>query len=959
VSEEASVAGPSVANLLFLPWVRQGAASDIKAPDSLEPGQAAAVSVPVTLLVNGSPEVTRHVRLYGPGDVTGIDPQQVVRTEPRHLATDFEPNYFPAVDFDRPDFPWLFTPASAGGSGKLRPWVCLVVVQKQRGVTLRSDPALPLPVLDIDTPAHPDRELPDLAESWAWAHAQIAGTPRDAASIQRALGGNPALTTSRLLCPRRLDPNAEYLACVVPAFEVGRRTGLGLSTRTDEEQGLAPAWTSGPGALSRVTLPVYFHWEFRTGSGGDFETLAAALEAREWRDMPGIGTRPIVVGGAGLDVSPRLPPDTVLELEGALKLPDSPVAPWPDETRVPFQAALETVLNTPARAVLAGDVDPVVAPPIYGRWHAARNTVHAAASPQITRTWLDELNLDPRHRAVAAIGTAVVQAHQEPLMASAWEQMGEIERINRMQRQSQLGRAVNAVYHARHFSRLSEEALLKVVATAQSRVVLNVPDAGSGTTPVLLSHRLAQSAVPATALSAPLRRLTSRRSVISTRFGRAGSAPMALVTTLDATVIVGPRKIDAGLMTLDLVSTQPTVPDPQIQNAVRFQHASRALDTTPPLGDFTIAAEGLEPRRSLLSFAAGTELPDNPAAEAFRKAAKAHHRYLEEVFTSPIVSRPANPINVGRGDLKGMLLQTLDPAKTFRSRAGASLQRGDGIDPVADPLEPILDAPEFPQPMYEAVREISQEFLLPGLQHVPPNTVAILETNPRFIEAFMAGLNFEMARELLWRNYPTDQRGTYFRQFWDSSAGGQSLDIAGIHEWGDSALGDNASTGEKLVLLIRGELLRRYPNSVIYAVAAVDAGADVERTLSGVEKHPLFRGTLEPDVTFLGFDLTQTEAVAGAGWYFVIQQQPTEPRFGLDVADFTTPPQPPALITWNDLSWRHLADTENELKSLSHASVRSVLPRLDDAEWNRNAAHQAYITLQRPVRIAIHASKML
>ena len=42
-----------------------------------------------------------------------------------------------------------------------------------------------------------------------------------------------------------------------------------------------------------------------------------------------------------------------------------------------------------------------------------------------------------------------------------------------------------------------------------------------------------------------------------------------------------------------------------------------------------------------------------------------------------------------------------------------------------------------------------------------------------------------------------------------------------IKEWGDRPLGQNAVAGEQLVLLVRGELLRRYPNSVIYAVAAV------------------------------------------------------------------------------------------------------------------------------------------
>ena len=81
---------------------------------------------------------------------------------------------------------------------------------------------------------------------------------------------------------------------------------------------------------------------------------------------------------------------------------------------------------------------------------------------------------------------------------------------------------------------------------------------------------------------------------------------------------------------------------------------------------------------------------------------------------------------------------------------------------------------------------------------------------------------------------------------------------------------------------------------------------------------------MKPDVTFLGFDLKREDAIADPGWFFVIQQQPTEPRFGLDAADFDKPLPP--LTTWNDLSWRHLAKTEEELKSLSHASIKTVLP---------------------------------
>ena len=54
-----------------------------------------------------------------------------------------------------------------------------------------------------------------------------------------------------------------------------------------------------------------------------------------------------------------------------------------------------------------------------------------------------------------------------------------------------------------------------------------------------------------------------------------------------------------------------------------------------------------------------------------------------------------------------------------------------------------------------------------------------------------------------------------------------------------------------------------------------------------------------------------------------------------------------------------MANTEEELKALSHASIKTVLPAIDKANWGRNSAHQAYITLQRPVRIAIHAREMI
>ena len=148
----------------------------------------------------------------------------------RRPARAFEPNFLACIDFDRPDFPWLFTPASANAENRLRPWVCLIVVRRQDGVTLTVNARRPLPVLTIDRPAVPRDELPDLASAWAWAHAQVA--PFEGA-LDAALQAHPERSLSRLICPRRLEPSASYYACVVPAFEAGRIAGLGQPVTTD------------------------------------------------------------------------------------------------------------------------------------------------------------------------------------------------------------------------------------------------------------------------------------------------------------------------------------------------------------------------------------------------------------------------------------------------------------------------------------------------------------------------------------------------------------------------------------------------------------------------------------------------------------------------------------------------------------------------------------------------------
>ncbi len=458
----------------FLPWSRRGLAAAIPGADDAEPMPGRA-TVDIEVLVAGAGPVPTSTTLNGPGDIIGLDPTVIVRTIPRANSTNVEPNYLAAVDFDNPELPWLFTPTGVPASGHLRPWLVLVVVRDRPGVRVDVPAGALLPQLHIESGA--SNELPDLADSWAWAHVQLldedAGSTPDA--VGRALADRPNRNVSRVVCPRRLEPDSRWIACLVPAFDAGVVRGFGGTP--DPTDSLKPAW-SAPG---KIDLPVYFHWSFQTGPQGDFESLARRLKPYEASAR--IGRVKMHVGDASPFVDlPEGDPGRFLDMDGALQAPaiarSTAQPPVADAALDDVPPALRTGLQDVSR-VLADAADgkldgqapgdgEALGPPVYDGAHIRRTSVADGDA-----TWFREVNTDPRSRVAAGLGAEVMRKYQEDVMEACWNQVGDVIAIETALSRARLSLEVGLRFRDRHLLPLPVGKLFQIAAPLADRTLLD------------------------------------------------------------------------------------------------------------------------------------------------------------------------------------------------------------------------------------------------------------------------------------------------------------------------------------------------------------------------------------------------------------------------------------------------------------------------------------------------------
>ncbi len=709
---------------------------------------------------------------------------------------------------------------------------------------------------------------------------------------------------------------------------------------------------------------------------------------------------------------------------------------------------------------VSDDHDPLITSPLYGRWHALteRLLTKQNGTPADNPTnWVHRLNLDPRFRVPANFGTEIVQANAEEYMNYAWEQIGDVLRANQTIRRLHFATAAAGRMFDRHVLTVANQPqrVLALTAPVAKRVVRDGTTVGT-----LRAATLAPPVLTNTAMRRAIR--PGARLIRSLPF-TAVAKPDALIARVNAGEVTSapPKTIPAGLPTVDQAAqaarpgdAPPLVLDwlkryPWLPSAFLIAAIVVALVLLALLGPGTgvliaaaVVAGGWYGARRLRRWSARAAAAETMSQEGQTPASIAamptsanfvlsdpgssfvpslggsdsgvatrFKSALADAFTLAATAReaaraeiPPRPLDLTA--ITGAMTAGINPRVTIFRRGLSSISLPAWIvSQIGEELNEVMAYPKIDLPMYKPLSEQAVERLLPNINRIENNSITLMETNLRFIEAYMVGLNHEFARELLWREYPTDQRGSYFRQFWavDNYIDSEGLshdalqeklyDIPELHRWPpDSTLGAHNNRAEpehptaaQAVLIIRGELLKKYPNTVIFAQHAKmvnelrtpDWLTDAEEAAPPRSKTrtPLFSANPVDDIFFFGFDLTidEVKGVDGdPGWYFVLQERPGEARFGLELSRDGSPVHVFDELTWDDVA--PAVAPGQSLPAAAFAAVPLTSPGTapadadtlaqfnDDSKVNPSSASSArwaYVLFRQPVMVAVHADEML
>lgn len=379
----------------------------------------------------------KKIELLGPADVKSLTSQAICRVSPAASGdVRLNASYRPYMEFYEEDLPWRYTPFAPGDSS-FYPWMRLIAVKDDEyGVTFRDG----MKIVRINLTEERISEVFSTADELARsAHAQIDvedsfNGPLDEATINEMLDENPDCGISRVLCVSKLEPATQYVLLLIPTYELGRLSALGMST-----DGVNLNAIVAPRPNTDLELPIYYKWNCTTATrSGTFKDLADLLNfttAADYKKMDANLT--VDISHSGLKTV-SFDGEKKIDVPAALVMSSDPYRNLADEgkqyrTELQKHLSLNPVFDENELGDINPDQDPWVVPPVYGARHLMTTRKDFEKGPDAGV--VNEVNLKLHNRVAAGLGGSVVMKNQEEFVHRAWKRVEVINALNQMLRE--------------------------------------------------------------------------------------------------------------------------------------------------------------------------------------------------------------------------------------------------------------------------------------------------------------------------------------------------------------------------------------------------------------------------------------------------------------------------------------------------------------------------------------------
>jgi hypothetical protein len=710
-----------------------------------------------------------------------------------------------------------------GSANRLKPWIVLLALKATEFEFLPQGLA-PAPSIRVFKPEG-DQSLPlPLPElSQSWAFAHAHVSLLPNEGSASTLTTDPSRGFSRLLCPRKLEERTNYWLFLVPTWKVGVEAGLG--NRLDDSMAAQGAWDTDD---KEVVLPFYFKSQFNTDAGEDFESLLSRLRP------PTTAEKAAFSASSGLNVPCANPgyyegyakPGKTFEQQCALEFVGRTEPSF--ETDDELVKRLVPTLNGSIQGNLVEEdgPDPLVTLPAYGFRFPPATALNAKKAKK-NQSWFDRLNLDIKFRHVASLGTEVVAKNQERYSKQAWDQYEDLGGSNRSLVRLEVAAKLAAVLTEKHFAKLQPVLGLALAQPLHPYVQM----AGKGT----IQQLMRDAGVPGCTISRGLLKLASKRLIqqnVRAPQQFFPAPPGMAVSTVRSHVTVGPTIVGVRV-----------AKHAELKNKLRPLLKPAGVAAIPAFSSVKLIQLRVEPI----------------------KLKEMHQQVVKTLSRLPAAK--ADFVVSGRSEAE--------------KKSGGPVARSPVInDPLANDLKKI-----FPERMASFLSNDGSQ----NQSSLPNNTVVLLQENRAFIEAFMAGANHAMQEELRWREFPTNMRETIFRRFWPSTLPDDRPEgdsIRDVHTW-TKGLGGNGTSQPRLVIGLRGDLVRKYHHLQV-VINIAEPGKEWDEN-KGDTYSAEFAGTLGPDFAYHGFGITLEDIkkfASNSRKAFAVFYEPMgHLRFGLDVGN--------------------------------------------------------------------------